>query len=242
MNIAANPIKINRSKFFLFFGLPWIFFGLIFIPLAIQEFNTNQKFNAESRKANAILISKRQETRWNSSEKRNDIYYYLKYKFKPTNAAEITNEVSTFEDEWNKYQEGGAIEIEYLPQDPSSNRVAGSGDNVGAYLMAGFGSIMLLIGSLFSGIDIKKRLVERSIRKNGIETTGTVTSVRTGSLKVNNVSQMIVSYTFKDRIGRSYSGQTGHIKPRYTKGITNGSMCKVYYDKDDPSKNLLDSL
>lgn len=242
MNSIRTRPKFSESKFFLFFGLAWLLLAVPFILFGINEYRVNSRFENEASKIIGNVISKRIEERWDSKERRNDTYYYVRYIFNVDSLNTLEQEQSLNKESWDKIKEKAPIEIEFLTDRPTYNRISGTASNSGSYAMLIVSSIVVLVGSVFIVIYIKKRLYLSRILKNGLETIGTILSIEGSSLTINNVNQLNLNYTFKDRTGRDFSGTCKHINPRLIKDITIGASCKIGYDKDNPNNNILLSV
>src|SRR5690606_10448527 len=118
-----------------------------------------------------------------------------------------------------KIKDNSPIEIEYLKDATDYNRIAGTSSDFGSFITLILGGVMCIIGSLIAGYDIKKRLYTSKLLKNGIETIGSVTRIEGSSLTINNVVQVNLLYTFKDRMGQTYNGISNYLNPRLLKDI-----------------------
>ena len=234
-DINSGFIKPKRS---LFFGAAWLFFGGIFLASGIFLYTEHLRFENEAVQTEGTVLAKT----FNSKRENNKTTttYYVTYSFSDQNARERENQVSVSKETWEAISEGSKIGIEFLPDKPTSSRLIGGADEeIIFYVFSAVGGLMILLGAAFMFFDIKQRLKSSRLMKTGIQTIGTIIELRNSSFRINGVTQLKVAYKFKDRMGKEIEAESTYLAPEIARNIEKAGQCKVYYNKDNPSENIM---
>lgn len=229
---------MKRSKFLIIFGLAWLVFGIPFMLLGRHILNLDARYASEGIKATATVLGKRVEEKWNSKEKRNDISYYITYKFSPEGAPALESSASVSRDQYDKSSENAPIEVEYLKAEPEKSRLVGNNDKVMGFVMLGVGGLLTLIGCVCLYIDIKARRKINRLMASGILGQGTITGIQHSNLTINNVRQLQIKYSFKDGTGRAFEGVSDTMAPSIADAWKTGDKGQIRYDRSSPNENI----
>lgn len=140
----------SASKVMLAFGLVWVLFSLIFVPLGIRLINQERRFDAEGITAPGIITSKRvaekREQDRETKRERISRTYYVTYRFTSDQGREIEGEISVSKERWERAVERESIQVQYLPHDAAKSRIAGDSDKTKSLLFTGIGAFGGLVG------------------------------------------------------------------------------------------------
>lgn len=107
-----------------------------------------------------------------------------------------------------------------------------------AFIFGGVGAFIMMLGvELISAYLRRKRLI-RLLAAEGVKCEGIVTAVGPSTLKVNDVTQWKVKYSFKDQLGGEHTGETDYISPDEAANWEVGQQGVVRYVKSNPSQHL----
>ena len=86
---------------------------------------------------------------------------------------------------WERLTERAPAEVRYLPQRPSSSRLAGPRPWIQKAVFALVGSVFSVVGATFFIGAVRRARLEWRLRRHGVNAHGTVTELRERDLKIN---------------------------------------------------------
>ena len=200
-----------RSFGFWFGGI----FLLVGVPLAITStvlFYDDWRFSQEARSTEGTVVTKRirQSNLDRSSDGRRSpqLHYEVTYRFTVYGEMFEGRDELTQED-WESLRERGPVQVLYLPHTPSSSRLAGHRPWLMKVMFGLIGSVFAVIGGTALVRTMRQARLEERLRLHGVSTPGTVTELRVGFLKVNNVQQWRLHYEYCDHQGHRHVKATG---------------------------------
>jgi len=232
----------KRGSFLIIFGLLWLVFAVPFLLFGLYMIRTEQRFAKEGITVAGTLTNKTVEENREKDRETKKIRitksYYAHYSFATKEGVQIQAKDSVDKEVWDGLSDKSPIQIQYLPDSPNSNRVARESSIIGGVLLGAFGVLALIIGVYSLGYDIKKRLYAKRLINNGFLTDGTILRVRMGELTINDITQYLVDYSYRDQRGGVFEGRSEHMTPEEASAWKEGDKCKVRFDRDQPSKSI----
>ena len=239
-----NLSSVKRSSALLWIGLFLLLFGSAFAFAGYYSLKTEQEYEANGRTATGTILGKRIEERWendSSTENRSRtkrIHYYINYEFSPPETGTTESESSVSYKTYDEAEQGKPIEIQYLPSDPSNNRVAKNPEYVVAIVFIGIGSLVILAASFLLRFEFGARATNRRLMEEGMSAEAIIQSVEPGNVSINDVAQWRIGYSFRDMRGQEVSGMTSHMSPAKAREWNVGDKGSVRYDRDNSKVNL----
>jgi hypothetical protein len=146
--------KIRRShssgNVILALAILWGLLSLVFLVLGLRTIRTERHFKAESVTAPGTIISKRvsEKNGIDPSTKHPTVsrIHYLGARFTDDRGRKHEFEEAVSSARSESAREGDAVEVRYLPGDPTKCRLAGGPGLGQAYVFAGLGALGVLMG------------------------------------------------------------------------------------------------
>ena len=128
--------------------LSMLLIGLVFLGVGAGMLWHDHRFDRDGHTIEAEVKHKRKSKRTSGSgsKRRTAIDYEVVYTFEIVNRAPIRGEGTVSEETWNRLEVGDRLDIEYLRQDPNTNRPTDAESMVFPWIFAGVGGILTLFG------------------------------------------------------------------------------------------------
>src|SRR2546428_2574839 len=142
--VGSQASFLNRAKKSLgiFFGGVLLFIGAIFLLIAGSDLAQKQRFQKEAQRVQGVILAKDIL----KASKNRTTQYRLRYRFTPLQGQQAAGSDSVDVETWETLQPGNPIEVEYLPADPSRNRIARKADLAASAIGAAIGVTITVIG------------------------------------------------------------------------------------------------
>lgn len=243
--ISQNKMPKTGSTF-LWIGIFLFLFGAIFLFAGYHMFKQEQEYANNSETVTGTVTGKHIEEKWDtdsSTKKRTKTtYHYLNYKFTPYAQAELESSGSVSSDVFKRHNSGDKIDIQYVKDDFTKNRVASEASYVGPILFCVIGGVILLVGAGILSRHFKKKSLYRRLYQNGVKVEAVVESIDPTSLSINNITQYKITCSFHDIRGQKCSAVSEYMHPDKAHLWKLGDKAHVLYDKDNSAVNVLEEM
>ncbi len=229
-----------QRHFGLIFGGIWLVAGIGVLIGGIAMWQHEERFAAAAVTTEGKLLTRdiRTAHRSNSSGSSTSTEYWVSYRFHTPDGITREGDGKVDVHLWEQLQEQGPVAIQYLPDDPGTNRVAGEPDRIGPAIMAGLGGFFSLAGGAIFLFSLGKRLSRGRLLRDGMSAEATVTAVEETSFSINRVPQWVVRYRYNDHRGRTYEGKSSYLLPQEANDWKEGDTGKIKYDRERSDKSL----
>jgi hypothetical protein len=225
------------NRFLLLFGGIWLLVGVPFTIAGTFIFTTEREFARSAVVARGIVLSKN-VSRSRDSDGSTSTSYSVRYRFTPRGGRTMEGESSVDRDVWNALVEREPVEIAYLPDDPSNNRVRGESKMLVASIFGGLGSLFTIAGGVIFWIGVRGALRGRRIRDSGMTAEAVVTGVQMTNVRVNRRQQARVVYEFRDDGGGTRTGRGPYMPVDEAGRWKTGDHITIKYDRDRPQHSI----
>jgi len=152
VDLGVPPFLKNAGPFGLFATITMII-GVVFLLVAVANFNQERKFRSEGKIATAIVLTKSRRVEHDQQNNAYESHYDLDYRFTTDDGQSVRGSAEVSWDSWKSIHERDPIQIIYLSRRPSKNRLVTENSTsiiwstavIGAAL-AGGGAILLGYG------------------------------------------------------------------------------------------------
>lgn len=218
----------TTSRFFslifpLFFGLPMLLGGAYL-------HSVETRYEEEAVTVEAQVVDKSSETSDGSTT------YYVEYRFSPEGGRSVDGEDSLPKERWTPLEDGDLLEIDYIPSEPSRNRIAGQDLFALAWGLMLVSCIPLGIAAFFWTRSLTRAFRAARLYQHGTPVTGLVTGVHNTTYQVNDRHWHYITYTYPDHQGRSHEGQTHGVSPGSLRFVEGGGIV-IFYDPKRPERH-----
>jgi hypothetical protein len=226
------------NRFLIWFGALWFLVGASFAAGGIYLLANEHAFESDAQSTTGIVLTK-EVNRSRNRRGNTSTSYSVRYRFTTPDDGTLEGKSDVPYDEWTKLVERQPIEIEYLPSDPSANRLRGTNRRTLALIFTGMGSAFAIAGAVIMMAGIRAARRYRHLRETGELTEGVVTDVRAARLRVNGRQQARVHYEFRDYQGGTHAGQSAYMPLDDAMRWQQGERIRVRYDRDRPQISAL---
>jgi hypothetical protein len=225
------------NRFLLLFGGIWLLVGVPFAIVGIWVYTTEREFERSAVVARGVVLSKdiSQSRDRNGSTSTS---YSVHYRFTPRGGRTMEGRGGVDHDVWDRLVEREPVDIEYLPGDPSSNRVRGESKMLLAWIFGGLGSLFTIAGGIIFGIGVRGSLRGRRLRETGMTADATITRVQMTNVRVNRRPQARVVYEFHDDRGERRTGKGPYMSVEEAQRWKAGDRITIKYDRDRPQHSI----
>jgi len=227
----TTAMRFNSS---LIWGI-FIFVGLVLLGLGIWQSLGDRRFAHEALAVRGTVITKttRTSSSGTGSRSRNQ-HYEIIYRFAVQGEMREGRDELT-QDDWDRLKQGGPVEVQYLPDNPSSNRLAGPSRWFENALFVLIGLVLTATGAVGGVRAARRARLDARLQQQGISTKGTITELAPGMLKLNDVKQWRLRYEYEDAQGRRHV-QMFDLPEEEARQWKVGDVGLVRYDPATPTE------
>jgi hypothetical protein len=228
------PVLLSPRAFWPIFGAIFLLVGAVFLLFGAMEAREEARYERERQVVEGMVLAKhvRRATANEGTE------YRVSYRFSTDDGRTIEASSSIGIGAWEELVERGPILIEYLPAEPSTNRVAGTGGWAAVLITLTLGAILGLVGAGTSLAGWRRIRLERRLRLHGLAAEGKVVAVEPTNVHLNRERLWRLRYEYSDSSGRRHVGQSGYRSWGEAEGWQPGDIGGVRYDADDPELSI----
>jgi hypothetical protein len=208
-------------------------FALVAVSVVVTIaflFYNDWVFAWSARTTNGMVLTK--EIERSGRQNRRSKEYKLTYRF-TVGGKNLEGRDELTRQGWKRLTERKPVEVRYLPQKPSSSRLAGPHPWLWQTVAALIGSVFLIIGATFFLGSVRHARREWRLRQQGVNTHGTVTELRGRNVKIDGMQQWRLHFEFRDYQGRVHRN-TIDIPADEAEQWKVGDSGKVLYDSKQP--------
>lgn len=234
-----SPLRLNPKSFDALFGGIFLLVGLPLFVVSLYFFYTDWRFSRDARSTEGTVLTKEirrsVDTRSDRPGGRSETRHYeVTYRFKiDGNTLEGRDELS--QGDWERLRERGPVGVLYLPQTPSSSRLAGNRPWLMKVMFGVLGLIFTTIGGTSVLHSIRHARLEAWLRQHGVSTQGTVTDLRERNVRINKVPLWRLQYEYRDYQGHPHV-RTIDMLADEAEHWNVGNIGKVLYDSKRPTE------
>jgi hypothetical protein len=216
-------------------GIVWLLAGLPLLAFGLKQLREDRHFATAGRHAVGVVVSKAPRA-GNPNRTRASRGYFVLYRFATPERVSVVNEATMSQSAYNALDDGGPIDVVYLPEAPTQSRARGEYSIV--WVVLPMGVVFTAVGVVCLGLGIRQGVSDGRLRRDGVLTEATVTDVVRSDVQINRVWQARVVYHFNDERGALQEGRS-HLMPEPDAAHwTAGRRVYVRYDRARPSKSL----
>ena len=139
--------------------------GAIFLLIGAVNLRQERLFQTDGQTATAIVLTKSTHLKTDSKSKRQQIGYYLGYRFTTHDGTSVEGSDSVGLQQWNSIREREPIEIIYLPETPTRNRLASDQPEMVLWMFSILGAAPIVGGSIVVGYRFRGSLRKKLRRR-----------------------------------------------------------------------------
>ncbi len=133
------------------FGSILLFIGAIFLLVGVFNLRQERAFRAEGRTADGIVLTKSSHVEYNHQNNTQQTHYAIGYRFTTDDGTSVKGSEEVNWRSWTSIQERDPVQITYLPQHPSKNRLAADRPAFELWLFTVLGGLLSGAGVILLG-------------------------------------------------------------------------------------------
>lgn len=229
-------LKLLRRSVLLLVGGVFFAVGVMFAYFGLDEWQKQQRFQAESVQAQGTVVTKSLERATREGNPRTKYLVSFRFSSADGQTIEQTGEVSV--DEWERLDEGSPFTVTYLPSDPHTAQTDAGSEWWAPLALGAFGSLFAFIGIFVGQSELRRVLLVLRLSRNGLTAEGTATKVWATGTSINRVHQWQLSYEFRDHMGRMQQGESDLLSPDEAAAWEPGNKGAVRFDRERPQDSV----
>jgi uncharacterized protein DUF3592 len=224
------------TRFWLLFGGIWLIVGIPFAIIGVYQMRAEQHFEAARQPATGAVLSKAIRTRSGSGSSSSSRSHEVTYRFQTPDGRTFINTAAISSRRWDALSEGDSIDVEYLPDDPATNRVRGERPITWVFLLLGlvFGGA----GAVIVALAVRGARTEKRLREHGVLADAVVVAVNETNVRINNAAQWRIEYEFSDERGERRRARSRLMPAVEAHRWSEGQKGYIRYDRDRPTKSI----
>lgn len=167
--------------------------------------------------------------------------YYAAYEFRASDGRPVRGLSQINSYAYDRLVEGAPVQVEYLPSDPTVNRLV-DGATRWLVLVPSIVAPILLINLGIAGVAMLRAWQTASLHhrllRDGTQASGRVTKVARAMLRVNKRQMYRVSYEYQDSLGRSHGGTSAMMPEDEARSWRPDDVGPVLYDPRRPTASI----
>jgi len=228
--------RVAKRSFLLWFGAAWLLVGSFFFLKGVYEILQERRYQAEAQIVQGTVLTKSIDRARREGNPRTK--YTVTYHFLAVDGRKIENKAEVSVEEWEKLEEGNALQVTYLPDAPESSRIAGKKDPGSALASVVLGGTFALIGGIFFFRSLRRIRRGLRLRREGTAAEATIVEVAPGSTAINRVRQWQIHYRYQDHFGQIQEGQSEPLPPDEVSAWHAGDTGVVRFDQQRPKDSV----
>jgi hypothetical protein len=227
-----RSLQLLSHSVLLWVGALFVAVGVMLAYFGLDEWQKQQRFQAESLQAEGTVVSKSLERATREGNPRTKYLVFYRFASADGQTVEQTGEVSV--DEWERLNEGSPFTVTYLPSDPHTTHTDAGSERWAPLALGAVGSLFAFIGIFVGQSDLRRVLLVLRLSRHGLTANGTVTKVWATGTNMNRVDQWQLSYEFRDHVGRMQQGESDLLSPEEASAWKAGDRGTVRFDRERP--------
>lgn len=230
---APSTFTLLRRNFWLFFGSIFVVAGLLTTIIGLGMAWQESRFGSEGRSVVGTVLGKSIDP----GDRDEGTRYFVQYRFTDAdgNVRDGSDQVGFAV--YDTAREGGPIDVQFIPDDPGTNRVA-TDDSVVSWIILAVAVLALAIGIAVALSGLRTFRRERRLWRDGTSADAEVTSVEETNVRVNRRQMWRVRYRFADASGSTHEGASGYLGWDEVRDLRSGDRGSVRYDPRRPGESI----
>jgi hypothetical protein len=195
-----------------------------------NEIAMEQRYREQARSIRAAVVDKGLQPATASASTRYEVTYLVAIPdtvpFHRTEAIDVTA--------WERLERGSEVELQYLPDQPGSIRLARDDGIAAVAVLFGVGALLASIGAVLTTLGVRDVRRKVHLLHHGTPADATVVGHEETNVRINRRTQWRVTYTYRDLTGREQHGQSGYLSAVEAHEWQPGDTARVHFDRERP--------
>lgn len=234
MGGGVSFFGLAARSFWLWFGAIWLLVGSVFLVVGVFIAHGEREYQQDGQVAQGVVLTKSIRR----ADRDSDTEYRVSYRFTTSSGQRVEGRDSVSVHVWEALREQEPVQIQYLPRNPSSNRIHGQTNWVLLLVFGGMGAVFAPVGGFLSLRSLRKALRERRLWSRGMVAEATVTGVRQSNVRINRRPLWIIDYEYRDHFGQTHQADSGYVTREEVATWQVGDTGHVRHDSQRPEQSV----
>ena len=211
--------------------------GLLVIFLVATPMRDELALASDGATTQGTIVRKELRSRGPYSQPR----HYVAYEFRAPDGRPIRASSQVDASAYDRLVEGAPVEVEYLPSDPTVNRLV-DGSTRWLVLVPSIVAPILLVNLGIAGVALARAwraaFLQHRLLRDGVEAPGRVTKIARAMLRVNKRQMYRVHYAYQDSLGRPHAGTSAMMPEDEARSWHPDDVGAVRYDPHRPAVSI----
>lgn len=227
-------LAFARQSFRLWIGAFLLWCGFVLATIGGEAFLSDRRYANDARAGRARVTGKTMQPATSSTSTRYDITYRI--ALDDGRVAQSTEAVDV--SRWERLEAGSLVNVQYLPGEPDSLRLAREPRVAANAVPLGLGLLLASTGLvLFAGgaRDVRRKL---RLLRHGMPADAIVVAVEPTNVRINRKTQWRIRFRYPDRTGQEREGSSGYMSASAAHNWNEGDIGRVHVDPEQPESVL----
>jgi Protein of unknown function (DUF3592) len=243
MNVPSARLRWRYLRGVLWWiGVAFAFLGTVALVVAFFARQYEKRFQSEGVPGVATVTGK--DKKLETTNKKRETHYYLLYAFRDAAGKAYQGRERVSQDAWQRAKNGDTLAIQYVRDDPATNRPAKDAAAAawGPVVAAGFGGLFAITGwslAVYAFIRSGRRV---RIVRDGVPALGVVDDllIDESAGKVNGIPFYCLTYRFTDEEGSTHEGRSPALPRALQSRWQAGDPILILYDRENSARSEAD--
>lgn len=215
------------DNFWAFFGSIWLIVGLPFLLIAGYLIVQERQLASAGRVVEGVVLAK------HITRSKDTVTRSVTYRFEAADGRRIEGDSDVPESLWRSLTERGPVQVLYLPDRPSANRIAGTSKMTLLLIFSFVGGLLSIAGATIAGVALRNARVRRRLLTSGVRAPATIAEVKPMNLRINGRTQWRLTYEYRDHQNRPHR-RSMHVDADEARRWQPGNTGDVMFDPERP--------
>jgi hypothetical protein len=226
-------LSFARQSLRLWAGGLLLWCGVVFTWIGVTGILGERRYRDDARVARGQIVAKSLQRATSNTSTRYEILYRVAL---PDGTVERTVPVDVAE--WERLEQGAGVDVQYLPGDHDSLRLAREPTFATHAVFCALGGALTPVGAVL--VTLGGRDVRRKTRlyRHGTPAVATVVAIEATNVTINRKPQWRIRFRYEDRGGQEREGRSGYLPASEAHAWNRGDSGVVHFDPGHPEHVL----
>jgi hypothetical protein len=223
-----------RRSLRLWAGALILWCGVVFAWVGGTGIQSERRYRDAARAGRGEVVAKSLHPATSDTSTR----YEILYRFALPGGATVERAAPVDVAEWERLESGASIEVQYLPGDDDSVRLAREPRVAANAAMFTLGGVLASIGAVlltFGARDVRRK---SRLYRHGTPAVATVVAIEETNVRINRQPQWRIRFSYSDRVGQERRGVSGYMSASQAHAWQRGDSGVVHFDPERPEHVL----
>jgi len=234
IGVLRTLFSFARQSLRLWAGGLMLWCGVVFAWIGGTGIQSERRYRDAARAARGEVVAKSLQPATSDTSTR----YEILYRVVLPDWATVERTAPVDVAEWERLEHGASIEVQYLPGDDDSVRLARKPEIAANAVLSALGCVLASVGAglvTLAGRDVRRKT---RLYRHGTPAVATVVAIEATNVKINRKPQCRIRFSYNDRGGQERQGLSGYMPASQGYAWKQGDSGVAHFDPDHPEHVL----